>query len=55
MAAAAAAGLRNQKPIRRYEQAPTASQKTYTSRKLLAATSIDIENTNAATSAKNRG
>src|SRR5213595_717487 len=41
-----AAGRVYQNPISRYEQSPTASQKTYRSRKSPAMTSIVIENTN---------
>ena len=42
--AAAADCFWYQKPISRYEQRPTASQKTKSSRKLSASTSISIEN-----------
>ena len=54
LAASAAERRRNQKPIRRYEQRPTASQKTNKTRKLLASTSISMEKTNSGRYAKKR-
>ncbi len=52
--ASTAAARRYQKPISRYEQRPTASQKTYRRRKSPASTSIVIENTNRFRYAKYR-
>jgi hypothetical protein len=43
VAAFAASGFSNQCPIRRYEQSPTSSQKTYSSMKFGARTSPSIE------------
>ena len=51
-AALAAAGRSNQWPIRRYEQSPTPSHPTYSSRKFSARTSVSMKNTNRLSWAK---
>ena len=48
MFAKIALGRLNQKPIRRYETRPTASQPKNSCRKLLLITSMSIENVNSA-------